>query len=75
VARKIRVQVKTRSKPEGVLPQEDGSFVVRVNVPPTEGKANQRLIELLSKFFGVPKSKIELVSGHKSKRKCFKIPD
>ena len=70
---KINVQVKTKSKSEGVEELEDGSYVVRVNVPPIEGKANKRIIELLAKHLGKPKSHIRLVNGAKSKNKVFEV--
>lgn len=70
---KITVAVKPNSKKELVEELPDGSYVVRVNVPPVDGKANERVIELLSKYFRQPKSLIELVSGPKSKKKIFSI--
>lgn len=70
---RLVVQVKPNSKNELVEKQGDGSYLVRVNVPPTEGRANDRVVELLSKELKVPKSKIALISGHKSKRKIFEI--
>ena len=70
---KISVAVKPNAKKESVELLGDGSYVVRVNAPPTEGKANKRVIELLAKKLGVSKSSLELVSGHKGKKKTFKI--
>lgn len=70
---KISVTAKTKSKMEGVELLQDNTYIVRVNVPPIEGRANKRIIELLSEFLKVPKSQIELVSGVKSKHKIFKI--
>lgn len=70
---KFSVIVKTKSKKEGVFQIEPDKFEVRVNVLPIEGRANKRIIELLSKFLGVPKSKLELINGEKSKVKVFKI--
>lgn len=70
---KITVTVKTKSKFEAVEKQEDGSYVVRVNVPPVDGKANERVIELLAQFLDKPKSSIQLVSGMKSKNKVFLV--
>ena len=70
---KITVQVKPNSKKESVEISTDGSYVVRVNAPPVEGRANERVLELLAKSLGVPKSKIELVSGLKSKKKIFEV--
>jgi uncharacterized protein len=71
VSLKIDVQVKTKANPEKVEKIDSTHYVVRVNAPPVDGLANQRIIELLSKYFKIPKSKIELVSGFKSKKKVF----
>lgn len=70
---KITVRAKTNSKKESVEKAEDGTYVVRVNVPPIEGRANERIVELLSEHFDVPKRSIELVSGHQGRQKIFRI--
>ena len=70
---KISVQVKPNSKKEIVEKLEDGSYLVRVNAPPVDGKANEKVIELLAKFFKIRKSAIELISGHRGKKKIFQI--
>ena len=71
---KIDVIVKPNSRRESVEALEKtGSYSVKVNAPPEDGKANKRVIELLSDFLKVPKSKIELVAGAKSKKKIFKV--
>jgi uncharacterized protein (TIGR00251 family) len=70
---KITAQIKPNSRKESVEPTADGTYIIRVNAPPVEGKANERVIELLSTFFNVPKSKIKLTSGQKSKRKVFQV--
>jgi len=70
---KITVVVKPNSKKELVELMPDGTYTVRVNVPPVDGKANQRVIELLSEHFRQPKSLITLLNGPKSKKKIFSI--
>ena len=70
---RITVAVKPNSKKELVQEQEDGSFIVRVNALPVDGKANARVIELLAKYFDVSKSSIQLVSGPQSKKKIFSV--
>lgn len=70
---KISVSVKPNSRVEKVEETASGHYLVKVNAPPTDGKANERVVELLSDYFGVPKSRIELTSGAKSKKKVFKI--
>lgn len=70
---KISVLAKTNSKVESVEKLPDGSYVVRVRVPPADGKANEKIRELLAQHLDRPKSLIELVSGFKSKKKVFEI--
>ncbi|MBL7665174.1 MAG: DUF167 domain-containing protein [Bacteriovoracaceae bacterium] len=70
---KISVSVKTRSKKESVEKQDDTAYVVRVNTPPVDGKANERVVELLADHFQISKSSVQLLSGHKSKKKVFEI--
>lgn len=48
---------------------------MRVKEPAVEGKANARAIELLAKHFGVPKTRVKLVSGVTSKHKVFEVDD
>lgn len=72
---RIIVQVKTNSRQEGVEEQPDGSFLIKVNAPPVEGKANERIVELLSEKWGKSKSRFALISGQKSKRKVFEISE
>jgi len=71
---KINVEVKLKSKVEGVTQLESGNYLVKTNAPPVDGKANERIVELLAKFLKLPKSSFELVSGHKGKKKIFRIP-
>lgn len=70
---KVQVQVKIRSRKEGVEVLEDQMLLVRVSEPPVDGKANKRIIELLAEHFGVPKSSVKLDRGGKSKIKVFEI--
>jgi len=42
---------------------------VRLAARAVDGKANQELIEFLAEHFGVPKSRVRIQSGLKSRRK------
>lgn len=44
---------------------------IAVHAPPTEGRANQALIQFLAHRFSIPKSAVELVSGASSRSKVF----
>jgi uncharacterized protein (TIGR00251 family) len=43
---------------------EAGRLKVRITAPPEKGKANEAVVELLAKTLKVPKSSVEIVSGH-----------
>lgn len=71
---KISVDVKLKSKIEEVTQLETGSFLVKTRAAPIDGKANQRIIELLSDFMNIPKSKFELYQVNAVRKKYLKFP-
>jgi uncharacterized protein (TIGR00251 family) len=42
---------------------------VRVSAPPEDGRANDAVLRLLAETLGIPRAKVELVSGHASREK------
>ncbi len=71
---KIKIRVVPRSsKNEVVGPMSDGAIKVKLTAPPVDGKANESLIQLLSKHYDVKKDKIKIVSGLTSKNKIVEI--
>ncbi|MCP5463453.1 MAG: YggU family protein [Deltaproteobacteria bacterium] len=46
---------------------------VRLSCPPVDGAANKELVKLLSKHFGVSKSKVKIIKGEKSREKIVEI--
>jgi uncharacterized protein (TIGR00251 family) len=71
---KIQVKVKPNSRTEEVS-QESDSFIVKVKEPAREGKANQAVIKLLAEHFGVPKSRVTILSGFSSKNKVVEVAE
>ncbi len=71
--RRVLVKVKPGSKEELVRDPGDGTLEVRVSVPPEKGKANERLLEVLARHYGVRKSAIRIVRGHTSRTKLIEI--
>jgi uncharacterized protein (TIGR00251 family) len=71
---KIRVNVKPNSKTEE-LTREGDDFAVRVKEPAREGKANQAVIKLLARHFGVPQSRIKITGGIRSKNKVIEVAE
>lgn len=70
---KLFIRTRTRAKEEGVVKVDDSHFVISVKEPPIEGKANEAIINLLSKYFQVTKAKIKIIKGLKGKNKVVEI--
>lgn len=51
----------------------EGRLKIRISAPPVEGKANERLTEVIAKAFGVSKSSVEIIKGHTSRLKTIRI--
>ncbi|MBI3004072.1 MAG: DUF167 domain-containing protein [Ignavibacteriales bacterium] len=70
---KLKVKVKPYSSRERVDQLADGSLVIHVNAPPAEGKANERVIEVLAEYFKRPKRNVIIRSGFKGRHKIVEI--
>ncbi len=68
----LRVKVDPESSSEDILWQGK-KLILKIKEKAEMGKANKRVLNILSFIF--PKKSIELVKGHKSKNKIFKIYD
>jgi hypothetical protein len=55
--------------------EPDGTIILHVTAPPTEGKANKEVAKCLAKKFGKPSSKVRLLAGLHSKTKIIEILD
>lgn len=69
----IYVEAHPNSRKEAVEKIDKDHFKVYVKSPPREGKANKKIIEVLSKYLKVPKSLVKLKRGEKGKYKIFEI--
>ena len=73
---KISVRVSANSKKSGVSVEDGGKMLkVRVDAPAVEGKANKRLIEILSQHYGKPKSAFTIRHGLNGRNKIVEIRD
>lgn len=70
----IKIWVKPNSSQKGILGCNESGIILAVQAPPVEGKANQAIIETMSKLIGIPKSQLEIIKGHKTRIKVIKMP-
>jgi uncharacterized protein YggU (UPF0235/DUF167 family) len=69
---RLTVTVKPGSKQPGISISGD-AVVLRVRERAVEGAANEACLRALAEVFGVPRSRIELVHGARSREKRFAI--
>jgi uncharacterized protein (TIGR00251 family) len=69
----IEVQVQPRSYRDEIIGFQNGRFKIKVTAPPEDGKANEKVREVIAEQFGVSKSRVEIVKGQKSRLKIIKI--
>jgi len=71
---RIPIIVKPNAKQDQIEKTENG-FNIHVQATPIENKANIAVIKLLSEYLDIPKSRIAIVAGLKSKRKLIEIKE
>jgi len=69
----IRVRVTPGAKVALVTNTGENSLEVRVDEKAIDGRANKRLLEILSDHFDIPKSRITIVRGLRSRDKMIEI--
>jgi uncharacterized protein (TIGR00251 family) len=73
MARNISVTVKPNAKLAAITKLTDSEYRVAVHAPAENGKANRALIELLARYFCVPKSAIRIIRGQFARKKLIEI--
>ncbi|MBN3033845.1 MAG: DUF167 domain-containing protein [Candidatus Saganbacteria bacterium] len=68
----ISVRVVPRARQNKVVEEAD-RLKVYLTAPPVEGKANEALIEVLAKHFGVKKRRLRLLRGEKGRDKVVEL--
>lgn len=69
------IEVKVKPGAKGALGVEKmgETYVVRLKEKAHDGEANEALVRVLAKYFGVAKSRVRIVSGTKSHLKRVEI--
>lgn len=70
----IAIRVIPRAKKNKISEiLSDGTIKIRITAPPVDRKANTALIRFLSDILDIPKSRIDIVAGEKSRNKLVSI--
>jgi hypothetical protein len=68
----LRIQPKA-SRDALIGPYGENEYKIAITAPPVDGKANHHLLKFLAKTFGIPTSRIELITGKSSRSKTVRL--
>jgi uncharacterized protein len=69
----LPVRIQPRASKNEIVTMESGGIKIRLTAPPIDGAANEALVKFLAAVLSVPKSHVEIVSGHTSRDKIVRI--
>ncbi len=69
----LSIRIQPRASKNEIVCREGGGLKIRLTAPPVDGAANEALIRFLADTLSVPKSQVEIVSGHTSRDKIVRI--
>jgi hypothetical protein len=69
----FNVRVVPKSSRSEIVGEMDGALKIKIAAPPVDGAANEELIRVLSKRFGLAKNAVEILTGQTSKQKQVRV--
>ncbi|MCL5117228.1 MAG: DUF167 domain-containing protein [Candidatus Marsarchaeota archaeon] len=70
---RINIKAIPNAKSVSISANGEADYSIRIDAPAHEGKANKRLIEILSDYFKIPKSHVKIIKGASAKSKVVEI--
>jgi uncharacterized protein (TIGR00251 family) len=74
-AARVRVRVQPRAAANEIAGMRDGVLIVRVTAPPTNGRANTAVRNLIARRMRVGITRVEVVRGATAREKVLQISD
>jgi uncharacterized protein (TIGR00251 family) len=69
----ISVKVTAGARKEEVVALKNNRFKISVKARAEAGAANERMVELVAKHFGVAQKKVRIIKGHKTPSKILEV--
>ena len=65
----IKVFIQPRSSKNSIVGPHGDALKIKLTAPPVAGEANRMCVKFLAKNLGLPKSSLEIISGHANRTK------
>jgi uncharacterized protein (TIGR00251 family) len=69
----IQVRVQPRAKRNALHGRLENEWKLHVTAPALEGKANQACIDFFARGLGIARSRVQILSGEKSRHKVIAL--
>ena len=69
----LTIRIQPRASKNEIVTMVSGGLKIRLTAPPVDGAANEALLKFLADTLSIPKSRVEIVSGHTSREKIVRI--
>ncbi len=69
----LQVRLQPRARRNEIAGVGGNRLKIRLTAPPVESKANAHLTALLAQWFGIPKSNVQLLHGHRGRNKVLRL--
>jgi uncharacterized protein (TIGR00251 family) len=69
----LTIRLQPRAKRNAIVDERDGVVRVSVAAAPVDGRANLALCKLIAKRAGVPRTRVTIVRGERSRDKLVRI--
>jgi uncharacterized protein len=73
--RTLQVKAKPNAREDALVLGDDGVWIASVKAPPVDGKANEALIALVAKYFGVRRAQVTIKRGSTTRLKTVEIAE
>jgi uncharacterized protein (TIGR00251 family) len=69
----LTIRLQPRAKRNAIVDERDGVLRVSVAAAPVDGQANAALCKLVAKRVGVPRTRVTIVRGERSRDKLVRV--
>ena len=69
----FKVFIQSRSSKNTIVGLHGDTIKIKLTAPPVDNAANKMCVQYLAKQLKVPKSSIEIISGHSSRTKLLRV--
>lgn len=70
---RLSVKVQPNAHKQEIQKINGGEYQIHVLSPPTEGKANKEVIQVIASHFHLPRSRVKIIRGRKSRKKIVML--